>query len=873
MIKRTRMRILQSYAARFFAVVTVLLIADSLFLYSSLRADSLLAFAARLHVILGFILCFGLVAFALPHVILHRRHANVRARRIGIALLSVTVVASVLGVILHFTAVEGSRWLMPGHQLLFLIAMAGYLAHRLAARTTPVLRQEFAGAVVVLLLFLGLRVASGPDRRDAGTARTTIGAAADFGASNARTITGHWLGADDLANPQYCAQCHIEIAAQWEGSAHRFSSLNDPFYLATFESLQRNRHPTAAKFCGGCHDPLVMHTGNMEAHVTLETPNATQGITCLACHAITAVPDRLGNGGYVVAAPEHYPFYGSSDPDEQEQNRRLIRAKPEQHKASFMKPEFRTSEFCLACHKAHLDVAVNNYRWKRGQNDYDAWFESAVAGKSARTFYTAPELKRCQDCHMPDVATNDPAAKDGKTRDHTFAGANTALAQFTGNAVWMEKTQKMLQDCVSVDILAAVQDADLPGERRVYPLEDRQVRFPAGKRIRCDVVVRNRKVGHMFPGGTADLNEPWLEFVVSRPNGTTLFASGLLDELGRLDPAAHRFQVVLLTREGRKVDIHDVEDFYTVLYNNSLMLGASDVVRYEFLVPDELAGSTLQLTARLRYRKFSREYTEFAQGPDAPIYPIVDVGKDVVEVRVGSSLTGPADPQAENLWMRVNDYGVAHFRQGDMRVARWAFLEVARLRDDYADAHINLARVDLVEGTFGRMEESLREADRIQPGLAKTAYFLGRLRAAQGKFADAVEAYDRTLAEFPEDREVLLQKGIALYKNERAADAVAAFQAVLATDAENVVAHSYLSRCYQATGDRDAARKHESHFMRYRTEDAERVVTEVYRRNNADANREANAQHVHVLDSHVPAAPRTKPSSATAATATGALPE
>src|SRR4030095_10749213 len=102
--------------------------------------------------------------------------------------------------------------------------------------------------------------------------------------------------------------------------------------------------------------------------------------------------------------------------------------------------------------------AVNNYRWKRGQNDYDAWFESAVAGKSARTFYTPKETKRCQDCHMPDVPTQDPAAHDGKTRDHTFAGANMALATFSANQKWAEKTRAMLKDCVTVDLLAAVTD-------------------------------------------------------------------------------------------------------------------------------------------------------------------------------------------------------------------------------------------------------------------------------------------------------------------------------------------------------------------------------------------------------------------------------
>jgi len=31
----------------------------------------------------------------------------------------------------------------------------------------------------------------------------------------------------------------------------------------------------------------------------------------------------------------------------------------------------QTADYCSACHKVHLDVPVNNYRWTRGFNDYD----------------------------------------------------------------------------------------------------------------------------------------------------------------------------------------------------------------------------------------------------------------------------------------------------------------------------------------------------------------------------------------------------------------------------------------------------------------------------------------------------------------------
>ena len=61
----------------------------------------------------------------------------------------------------------------------------------------------------------------------------------------------------------------------------------------------------------------------------------------------------------------------------------------------------QTPEFCSSCHKVHLDVPVNNYRWLRGFNEYDNWQASGVSGFGARSFYYPPKPQGCQDCHMP----------------------------------------------------------------------------------------------------------------------------------------------------------------------------------------------------------------------------------------------------------------------------------------------------------------------------------------------------------------------------------------------------------------------------------------------------------------------------------------
>src|SRR3989449_11544275 len=99
------------------------------------------------------------------------------------------------------------------------------------------------------------------------------------------------------------------------------------------------------------------------------------------------------------------------------------------HKRTFMKPFMRmdSAEFCSTCHKVHLDVPVNSYRWFRGFNDYDNWQASGF-GEGARSFYYPPKSQKCVDCHMPLVASHDPGNHSGEVHSHRFPGANMAGA-------------------------------------------------------------------------------------------------------------------------------------------------------------------------------------------------------------------------------------------------------------------------------------------------------------------------------------------------------------------------------------------------------------------------------------------------------------
>src|ERR1019366_3521511 len=184
--------------------------------------------------------------------------------------------------------------------------------------------------------------------------------------SSAETFDQGLLDGKKLAANQYCQECHPDSYKRWEKSAHRFSSFNNPFYRRAVELVADRVGREKTKWCAGCHDPVVLFTGQMGkatmASFSYDQFEAQQGLTCMACHSIAEVKDVRGNGGYVVEESKQYPF-------------------------AFMKPFMRTPEFCAPCHKVGLLLPLNDYHWMRGQNHYDSWFDSGVSGVAVRSFY------------------------------------------------------------------------------------------------------------------------------------------------------------------------------------------------------------------------------------------------------------------------------------------------------------------------------------------------------------------------------------------------------------------------------------------------------------------------------------------------------
>ena len=425
------------------------------------------------------------------------------------------------------------------------------------------------------------------------------GSASPFFPSSATTTTGGTIPADFFLTSQSCGRCHRDIYDQWNSSAHHFASFNNQWYRRSIEDMQEVVGTTPSKWCAGCHDPAVFFNGRFDRPMReqIDTPEAQAGLGCTSCHAIVHVGSTMGQGEFVIEYPPLHDLAASDNPFLRGAHDLLITLAPGPHRETFLKPFHRDqgAEFCATCHKVHLDVPVNAYRWIRGFNEYDNWQASGVSGQGARSFYYPDTPQTCRSCHMPLVRSDDPAADDGYVRSHRFPAANTALPFVNRDAEQLQAVQDFLRaDQISVDIFGITRVADTPtpaaravrsgeptlsstfavGEeslqfgagRRlpggpapaevIAPLDQLEVAVRRGESVRVEVVVRTRNVGHFFPGGTVDGVDVWVEFEAVDDQGRVLLHSGVAADEGSgpVDPGAHFYRSLQLDAHGNPIN-------------------------------------------------------------------------------------------------------------------------------------------------------------------------------------------------------------------------------------------------------------------------------------------------------------------------------
>lgn len=757
------------------------------------------------------------------------------------------------------------------------------------------------GATGVSLLVIGLAIAqqtaeeeyrdptaypayfeSGPDLPGYRFVELWIDPESPFYPSSATTRSGDFYSQAQLMDVERCgdAGCHPDIYDMWFESTHHLASMSDPWYRRTVQFIQERAGIATSRWCAGCHDPALMMTGVMQREEPIDMGSAASniGISCQFCHSVDRIHPARANGSYRLAPAAALPYAGTDDPELRRLGNAELLADPEliqKHKSRRRSAFHSLSEFCATCHKQSLITPVNNYKWFRGFDEYDGWQDSGVSGNIARAFYYPESPKRCQDCHMPEVASTDAGNDDGMVNSHRFVGSNTALAAFHGYDEQLRQTVEFLQARqVTVDIFA-VRVRDAAGESHlVAPADSAPLTVRAGDTLDVDVVVRTRGLGHQFTGGTTDSNLSWLEIALLDGDGDILLMSGGMDADEQVDRSAHAYRGIFLDEAGQELSKRNGWDRRTPVYVNSIPPGAADTVHYRFTVPE--ATGQLRLRARLNYRKHKQDYHRWALGavPSAtqpegavstpavdtrvwdyddslvPPLPVVLMDQTEVPLTVVDTaplVSGGVDASPEQ-WMRFNDWGIGLLRQQDLRGALAAFASVREARPDYADALVNEARVHLLEGNLDDAEAALQQALAMQPEWFKAEYFLAQVSRSRGDYDQAARLLERVLVTYPYDRVARLDLGRVYYLMGRYPEAVEQLIFVIdMIDPEELGAHYNLMLSYRAMGQADKAKIHEARYLRYKDDEDIRQLTGAFKRADADANNEAQRIHRHTL--------------------------
>jgi Flp pilus assembly protein TadD len=386
------------------------------------------------------------------------------------------------------------------------------------------------------------------------------------------------------------------------------------------------------------------------------------------------------------------------------------------------------------------------------------------------------------------------------------------------------------------------------------PLDTARVQIEPGSTVRLDAVVRTRKIGHFFPGGTVDAYDLWLEVVGRDADGKPFFWSGKTDNAnGPVDKGAHFYRSYLLDAEGNHINKRNAWQARSVLYVRLIPPGAADTVHYRVTVPKNARGP-FTFEAKLNYRKFAHWYNEFAyeKRPDVsgpikdslPAIPTVVLAQARATMGAGPTNWQPViDKKDRERW---NDWGIGMLLQGDLKGAGFAFTRVTEAEPAYADGWLNRARALIQEGETDAAKPHVAKAKELNPTLARIHFFSAMIEKADGDYPAALASLRRAEAAYPRDRVVLNQIGRLLFLQRDYAAAVRAFERVLEVDTEDVQAHYNLMLAYRGLGDVAKAAREEKLFRRFKADEASTALTAKPRAVSPEDNNERQPIHDHV---------------------------
>ena len=475
-------------------------------------------------------------------------------------------------------------------------------------------------------------------------------------------------------------------------------------------------------------------------------------------------------------------------------------------------------------------------------------------------------------------------------RSHRFATANTAVAHVNGDQKQLDETVKFLKSgFVTVDLFAITPVEEFKGQAPMMrksgdaprlnstmavgeeaesagqyfirevskvaaPIDTAKVTVEPGTTVRLDAVVRTRRVGHFFPGGTVDAFDIWLEVQGKDADGKVFFWSGEVEDNGKgpVDKGAHFYRSYMLDKDGNHIDKRNAWQARSVLYVRLIPPGAADTIHYRVQIPKN-AKAPFRFEAKLNYRKFAHVYNEFSyeKRPDVsgrfknevPVIPIVTLASAIAEAGAGATNWKPTVTKKDR--ERWNDWGIGLLLQGDLKGAEYAFQRVTEAEPDYADGWLNVARALIQEGETEAAKGYIGKALARDAKLGRIHFFKAMTEKADGDYDAALASLRKVEEQYPRDRVMLNQMGRILFLKREYASAVKYLERVLLIDTEDVQAHYNLMLAYRGLGDNQKAAYEEKLFRRFKADESSQAITAKPRLLSPEDNNERQTIHDH----------------------------
>lgn len=529
-------------------------------------------------------------------------------------------------------------------------------------------------------------------------------------------LTAPVVDVSRLARTDDCTQCHADVASHWMNSVHAYASFDNPWYRAGIDQFRAERGAEESRFCAGCHDPLLLMSGDIDGEVTPDNDLAYAGITCLVCHSVESTrPD--GNASFTLT-DEPVLIPDPANPEEIEAHRARLTMQP-----------LRSAALCGSCHRSFSGPSIGNPNHLPGIDDLGDWASSTYGG-GVQDHLVSVEESTCQGCHMEAVPASEgemAGAHDGLVRNHRWAASHTALVAQLSDPESVRETDDSLQGAVIVDVGA------VRAGRRTYVLPE-ESRVRGGERLIFDVLLQNERVGHRFPGGVRDLQDTWVEVEVRDASGRIL---GVSRPASESHENVFVLRATMLDSDAEPDLLHRVHRFTAPAFDRTLDTHDARAVRYSIELPRQIA-LPLRVDARLMHRKHSPELQAFACEASR-----TERGVAFAEGALRNGKV-PLDPCAESPVTMVGNARAwigngAAFRERQGGAARH---DIERLlTQGLALLHSKQEHVHVAKRSIERARELAREA--ASPRLQARAFVLrARLSAMQGR-PEQAEAFTK----------------------------------------------------------------------------------------------------------------------------------